>query len=85
MNNATQIYTENEFNTFLKIVGLNIAKQRKLKNLTQEELAELAGISRNYLGKIESKKQYPQVSLETLYSISKVLDVDVSIFFEGTR
>ena len=35
-------------------LGLNIAYYRKRQGMTQEQLAEKAGISRSYLGEIEA-------------------------------
>lgn len=35
-------------------MGLNIAYYRKRNGMTQEQLAEKAGVSRSYLGEIEA-------------------------------
>jgi transcriptional regulator with XRE-family HTH domain len=37
----------------LKKIGINIRELRKAQNLTQEQLAEKAGLSYKYLGEIE--------------------------------
>ena len=46
-------------NSTTKILRNNIKTFRESKNLTQEKLSELAGISADYLSEIErSKKKY---------------------------
>ena len=56
-------------------LGLNIAYYRKRIGLTQELLAEMADISRGYLGVIEAPGSVTNISLETLFSISNALEV----------
>lgn len=53
---------------------------RKGKHLTQEELAKLAGIKRNYYGLIENGKRNP--SLEIAMKIAKALNEKVEDVFE---
>jgi len=54
-------------------LGKNIFAERKKNNLTQEELAEKADISSNFLGKIERADSIP--SLATVYKIAQSLGV----------
>jgi transcriptional regulator with XRE-family HTH domain len=54
-------------------LGLNIAYYRKREGMTQEQLAERAGISRSYLGEIEAPNMITNISLEVLFNLSKVL------------
>ncbi len=63
----------------LKCIGLRIAYFRKLKNITQAELAEELSINKNYLSHIESGSANKAVSLPLLIRISKALDVDLSL------
>ncbi len=56
-------------------LGLNIAYYRKRAGLTQEQLAEGAGISRSYLGEIEAPNMITNISLEVLFNISAVLRI----------
>ncbi len=49
-------------------------KYRKLKNLSQEKLAEKAGASSNYIALIESGKNFP--SLQMLAQIANALEID---------
>ena len=64
----------------IKVIGINILYQRKLKNWTQEELARRAGISKSYLSQIERgffEKQDGCASVSTLYRIAEALNVPV--------
>ena len=63
----------------LKCIGLRIAYFRKLKNITQADLAEKLSINKNYLSHIESGSANKAVSLPLLIRISKALDVDLSL------
>ena len=56
-------------------MGRRIHKQRKAKNLTQERLAENAGISFSFLGHIERGTRI--ASVETLARLSKALELDM--------
>ena len=63
----------------LKCIGLRIAYFRKLKNVTQAELAEQLCINKNYLSHIESGSANKAVSLPLLIRISKALEVELSL------
>ena len=54
-------------------IGKNIRKYRKTKKMTQETLAERAGLSVNYIGSIERGEKLP--SLETFIVILNQLGV----------
>ena len=65
------------------VIGLKIAYYRKLKGFTQEQLAELAGISVGYLSQVEAPGMAQAVSLKTLFTIADVLGVEPSKFLEA--
>lgn len=54
-------------------LGLRIKEVRELNNLTQEQLAVNADISRNYISSIENGRYSP--SLEVLRKIAEALDI----------
>ncbi|MBQ7503854.1 MAG: helix-turn-helix transcriptional regulator [Ruminococcus sp.] len=56
-------------------LGMNIAYFRKKKGLTQEQLAEKAGISRSHLSSIEAPNIVKPMSIELLFKIARVLDI----------
>lgn len=58
-------------------IGYNIQYFRKHKGLTQEQLAEMLDISRQHLGAIEAPNIVRTVSLDLLFRIADVLEVDV--------
>lgn len=60
----------------LKIVGENIARIRKEKKLSQDQLAHLADIDRTYIGYIENAKY--NVTLSKLQQIAEALEVSIN-------
>ncbi|MFI3300953.1 MAG: helix-turn-helix transcriptional regulator [Candidatus Gastranaerophilales bacterium] len=62
-----------------KRLGNNIRKQRKLKKITIERLAELANINECFLGEMERGRKKP--SIDTLIILSNSLNIDVSLLF----
>ena len=60
----------------------NIKILRKRKNLTQEELAELADLSISYVKQIESCKGYKNLTLTTMLKLSKALDTTIINLFK---
>ncbi|MCI5891670.1 MAG: helix-turn-helix domain-containing protein [Lachnospira sp.] len=66
---------EDKYKQNFKIIGLNIAYYRKLKGLSQMQLAEKANISRTHLSNIEAPNMPTSISLETLFDIAEILDV----------
>ncbi len=66
---------------FLQL-GLTISYYRKLKGLTQGELAKAAGLSRTHISNIEAPGMKASVSLDTLFDIADILGVPAAKFFE---
>ena len=69
--------TQREFDNRDKFIelGYNITYYRKHAGLTQEQLAERVGISRQHLGAIEAPNLVRPISLELLFNIADVLDI----------
>lgn len=61
----------------LESIGRNIRKYRLMKKLRQEDLAELANLTNNYIGAIERGEKIP--SLETLIVIINALGVSADM------
>lgn len=59
-----------------KQIGLNIAFYRKLKGLTQLQLAEQIGISRTHMSNIEAPLMTKPMSLEVLLNIADALEIE---------
>lgn len=78
MSKNMKISKDNEFK-YIQI-GLNISHYRKLRGMTQEELAEAAGISRSHISAIEAPNIVHNISLEVIFNIAKVLNVEPNKF-----
>lgn len=63
-------------------IGLNIAYQRKLKKLTQAQLAELVDISRTHISNIEAPNMVTPISLELAFNIADALEIPVNTLFK---
>lgn len=63
-------------------IGLNIALHRKLKDMTQGELAEAIGISRTHMSNIEAPNMITPVSLEVIFDIAEVLQIQPEALFK---
>ncbi|WP_461194281.1 helix-turn-helix domain-containing protein [Clostridioides difficile] len=59
-------------------IGKNLKKIRKQKELTQIQLAEISGISRNALINYENDKRIP--SIDTLSKLAKALKIEKTSF-----
>lgn len=59
----------------LKHIGSKLKFYRLYKELTQEDLAEIAGFTRSYYTEIETGKRNP--SILNLYKLSEALDVSL--------
>ena len=63
------------------IVGKNIKKYRKEKNLTQRQLADKLLLSESFIAKLESTT-HQTISLDTLEQISIVLEINIKNLFD---
>jgi len=61
-------------------LGLKIAYYRKLRGLTQEQLAERIERTPAFIGHVEAPNISKAISLDTLFDIASVLDVPVYKF-----
>jgi transcriptional regulator with XRE-family HTH domain len=66
-------------NKYLMAFGDNLRKLREARYLSQEELYDLAGLSKNQVGNIERGEVNTTIS--TAYALAKALDIPISDLF----
>ena len=70
-------------NYYYDIIRKNVKEYRKKANLTQQQLADKAGISMNYIAKIESKKMQRGFTIVVAGRIADALGIDIRLLFEN--
>ena len=76
-----QLYCDDE--QYYKIIAKNIKKIRNSKKLTQQDLADLTGLSRCYICDIENIKRNKHLTITVLTRISFALEINiVNLFIE---
>lgn len=68
----------------VQLIGKNIQKYRRAEKLSQEQLAELAGLSSNYLARIE-RGEVQSFSAVNLLRIANALHTSVDDLYQGAR
>lgn len=66
--------------TTRSLLGARIKELRKLRNMTQEQLAEQVDLATRYISLIEVGRSSP--SLETIENIARALQVEIRDLFE---
>ena len=67
---------------YYEIVRANIKKYRLENNLTQQDLADLSGVSRQYICDIENRNRNKHITIAILGRIADSLDIDIEYFFK---
>lgn len=67
---------------YFNVIRYNIKRIRESKNLTQQQLADKANITMNYLSKIESTKMQRGLSIVSLGRIADALGLDIRELFK---
>ncbi len=73
--------TEKRANQYRQL-GLTIAYYRKLRGLTQLQLAEYVDLSRTHISNLEAPNMRTSISLDKLFDISDTLEVPIAKLFE---
>ncbi len=71
---------KNEHEQKYRQIGLKISYYRKLRGLTQEQLAEKIDEAPAFIGHVEAPNVSKAVSLDTLFDIADVLEVPAHKF-----
>ncbi len=69
--------------TLREVVAKNLRRARQAKGLSQEELADRAGINRNYVGMLEREEHAATVDM--LEKLADVLEIDPIEFLDRTK
>ena len=69
-------------NNIYDTVRKNIRKYRRLKCMTQQELADAAELSHGYIREIESLNMGVTFSLEAVEKIATALEIEIKDLFE---
>lgn len=73
---------DNEY--YYSIIRKNIKKFRVEKKLTQQDLADMTEMSREYICDIENEKRNKHLTIAVLGRIAEALNIDIAKFFETT-
>lgn len=81
---------KNNFNTvklhndefYYDVLRTNLKTLRKDKGLTQQELADLTLLSREYVCDIENKNRNKHPSLSVIGRIADALEIDIALLFK---
>ncbi len=65
-------------------LGIAISTLRRMRGLSQEQLADMAGISRSLISSIEAPGIAKPFSLEVFYNIADVLEIDPADLLNAT-
>jgi len=65
---------------FKKIFSSNVRKYRIKQNLSQEELAEKAGVHRTYIGSVERGER--NITINVMEKISIALEIPITDLFK---
>ena len=65
-------------------LGIAISALRKMRGMSQEQLAEKAGISRSHLSSIEAPGIARSFSLEIFFNIADALEIDPSDLIDAS-
>ena len=66
--------------TLREIVAINLRRLRHAKGMSQEDLADRAGINRNYVGMLEREQH--SATVDMLEKLAEVLEADPAEFFK---
>jgi transcriptional regulator with XRE-family HTH domain len=77
-------FTNEEMSQFYKQIGQNVKELRAQKGVTQMQLANAMGHnSVGHIAKAELNKYDKHFSIQNLYMIAKVLEVDMCVLLKG--
>lgn len=76
----SKIYHDDEY--YYKIIRANIKKIRKEKGLTQQNIADMTDMSREYICDIENESRNKHVTIAVLGRIADALNINIKQLFD---
>ena len=73
-----EVFTLNQ----IQMIALRICDLREISGLTQEQVAERVGISRQHMGAIEAPNMVRALSLDVLFNIAAILEIEPYILLK---
>ncbi len=70
---------------YYRIIRKNIRKYRLSRNLTQQDLADMTELSREYICDIENESRGKHLTISVLGRIAEALKIDIRDFFNEVR
>jgi len=67
---------------YYSIIRKNIRKFRLEKKLTQQDLADMTELSREYICDIENESRNKHLTIAVLGRIAEALNIDIKLFFD---
>lgn len=67
---------------YYKRLRKNIRYYRKIKELTQQELADIAELTREYICDIENEKRNKHPSVAVIGRVADALEIDIMMLFK---
>ena len=67
---------------YYSIIRRSVKKYRKEKKLTQQELADMTELSREYICDIENDSRNKHLTIAVLGRVADALRVDIACFFK---
>ena len=74
-----QLLHDDEY--YYKIIRKNIKRFRLERELTQQDLADMTGLSREYICDIENESRNKHLTISVLGRISEAMNVHITNFF----
>lgn len=67
---------------YYTIIRQNIKRFRRQKKLTQQNLADMTGMSREYICDVENEKRNKHLTIAVLGRIADAMKIDITEFFK---
>jgi DNA-binding XRE family transcriptional regulator len=81
-NRIKNITQTNNSEYYYRVIGKNIKKFRKENRLTQQNLADMTDLSREYICDIENEKRNKHLTIKSLGKIAEALKMNIIDFFK---